>query len=150
MTPAMRMTGLVAVAAASLTAAAWATYASLDARSAFQRVGCTGSSRAMGRLELLFGMSHANGAAISEDDWTAFLDAEVTPRFPDGLTVLQGRGQWRSSNGQLIRERSNVLVIWHDPGSRTNADIEAIRSAYKKRFEQESVMRVEGMSCVSF
>jgi Protein of unknown function (DUF3574) len=149
-TLAMRMTGLVAVAAASLAVAAWATYASLDARSAIQRVGCMGSSRAMARLELLFGASHVRGTPISDDEWTAFLDAEVTPRFPDGLTVLQGRGQWRSGNGQLTREHSNVLVIWHEPGSRTNTNIEAIRSAYKTRFEQESVMRVDSTSCVSF
>jgi Protein of unknown function (DUF3574) len=149
-TLAMRMTGLVAVAAASLAVAAWATYASLDARSAIQRVGCTGSSRAMARLELLFGALHVRGTPISDDEWTAFLDAEVTPRFPDGLTVLQGRGQWRSGNGQLTREHSNVLVIWHEPGSRTNTNIEAIRSAYKTRFEQESVMRVDSTSCVSF
>jgi hypothetical protein len=75
---------------------------------------------------------------------------EVTPRFPAGLTVLQGPGQWRGSDGRLAKERSNMLVIWHEPTSRTDADIEAIRSAYKQRFDQESVMRVDSASCVSF
>jgi hypothetical protein len=31
-----------------------------------------------------------------------------------------------------------------------DARIEAIRSAYRQNFDQESVMRVDGLSCVSF
>jgi Protein of unknown function (DUF3574) len=150
MTQTMRMAGLASVTAASLAVAAFATYANIEARSAIERQGCAGASRPMARLELLFGTSHVRGTPITDEEWAAFLDAEVTPRFPDGLTVLQGRGQWRGGDGRLTRERSNVLVIWYEPGDRTSADIEAIRSAYKKRFEQESVMRVDSASCVSF
>jgi hypothetical protein len=104
----------------------------------------------MVRLELLFGTSRPNRPPVSSEEWASFLDAEVTPRFPAGLTVLRGPGQWRGSDGTLTREQSNILVVWHEPASRTDADIEAIRSAYKQRFEQESVMRVESVSCVSF
>jgi hypothetical protein len=68
----------------------------------------------------------------------------VTPRFPAGFTVLNGPGQWRGSDGRLAKEQSNILVIWHKPNNRAEADIEAIRSAYKARFAQESVMRVDG------
>ena len=80
----------------------------------------------------------------------AFVDAEVTPRFPDGLTVLRGPGQWRDRDGVVSREQSHILVIWHEPTGRYETDIEAIRAAYTSRFDQESVMRVEGQSCVSF
>ncbi len=31
---------------------------------------------------------------ISEERWRAFLDKEVTARFPDGLTVFDAYGQW--------------------------------------------------------
>ena len=111
---------------------------------------CHGSARPMVRLEMLFGTSRPGQPAVSEAEWTTFLDTEVTARFPAGLTVLRGPGQWRGSDGSLARELSNILVIWHEPGSRTEADIEAIRTAYKRRFDQESVMRVESVSCVSF
>ncbi len=44
------------------------------------------------RTELYFGLSmqQADGrdAEISEQQWQAFLDTCVTPRFPDGLTVM--------------------------------------------------------------
>src|SRR5579863_8635859 len=34
----------------------------------------------------------------SEGDWRSFLDREVTPRFPDGLSVLDVYGQWQGKN----------------------------------------------------
>ena len=66
----------------------------------------------MARLELLFGTLRKDAAAISEDDWASFLAAEVTPRFPDGLTVLSGYGQWRSEGGAIAQQCSIMLVIW--------------------------------------
>ena len=64
--------------------------------------------------------------------------------------MLTGYGQWRSSVGGRAKEKSRVLVIWYRPAADSEARIEAIRSAYKARFGQESVMRVDGVSCVSF
>lgn len=113
-------------------------------------LSCAQSARAMVRLEMLFGASRPDGPPVSDQEWASFLDDEVTPRFPAGLTVLRGPGQWRSSDGVVAKEQSRILVIWHSPSSRSESDIEAIRSAYKQRFEQESVMRVDSTSCVSF
>jgi hypothetical protein len=104
----------------------------------------------MARLELLFGMGKRDGSTISDDDWAAFLEAEVTPRFPAGLTVLSGYGQWRGDSGTLAKEASRLLLIWYAPAPDTEHKIEAIRAAYRERFSQDSVMRVDGRSCVSF
>jgi hypothetical protein len=103
----------------------------------------------MARLEMLFGTSRTEGPSVTDEDWISFLNTEVTPRFPAGLTTLRGSGQWRGSDGRLAKEQTHVLVIWHEPSRRADADIEAIRSAYKIRFQQESVMRVDSVSCVS-
>ena len=111
---------------------------------------CRGGATAYARLELLFGLGKKDGGEIGESEWRAFLDAEVTPRFPDGLTVLNGYGQWRNSGGTIAKEKSVMLVIWYRPAADSEARIEAVRSAYKSRFGQESVMRVDGISCVSF
>lgn len=111
---------------------------------------CPASARPMARLEMLFGTSRPHGAPVTDEEWARFLDTEVTPRFPAGLTVLRGPGQWRGNDGRLAKERSNMLVIWHEPSALADAEIEAIRAAYKQRFDQESVMRVDGLSCVSF
>lgn len=104
----------------------------------------------MSRIELLFGMGRKQGGEIGEDEWRAFVDAEITPRFPDGLTVLTGYGQWRNASGVLAKETSRVLLVWIKAAAENEAKIEAIRVAWKKRFQQESVMRVDDTSCVSF
>lgn len=146
----MKITWLPAFAALAIGIAIGAESMRLAAVSAEQALGCRSSARAMARLEMLFGTSRAQGSPVTDEEWTSFLDSEVTPRFPAGLTVLHGPGQWRDNDGHLAKEQSKILVIWHEPTERTDADIEAIRSAYRQRFDQESVMRVDGVSCVSF
>lgn len=111
---------------------------------------CRTGSVPYARLELLFGLGKQSGEEVSDEEWRAFVETEVTPRFPDGFTVLTGYGQWRGRSGDIAREPSRVLVIWHRRGAAGEADIEAIRQAYKMQFGQESVMRVDSVSCVSF
>jgi hypothetical protein len=78
------------------------------------------------------------------------VDNEVTPRFKAGLSVYDAKGQWLGENGQLARENSKALMLIHGIDPATNVDIEALRSLYKKRFGQESVMRVDAPVCVGF
>ena len=119
-----------------------------------QRVSCPQPALSYARLELLFGAmqpgGQAGGRPVSEVDWLDFLEREITPRFPDGLTVLSGTGQWRNGRGEIIREPTRVLLVWYRPSARSDADISAIRDAYRLRFHQESVMRVDSVSCVTF
>jgi len=145
----MRSASLVAFGALSIGIVIGAGY-TRSAISPAVALPCHGSARAMVRLELLFGTARPERPPVSDQEWASFLDTEVTPRFPAGLTVLRGPGQWRGSDGRLAKEQSNMLVIWHEPTRQTDAEIEAIRSAYKQRFDQESVMRVDSVSCVSF
>jgi len=111
---------------------------------------CRPATRRMVRLELLFGMSTPDGRTIAPEAWQAFVDTEVTPRFPQGLTVMTGRGQWRGSAGTIAKEQSQLLIVWYPAAADNEEKIEAIRTVYKTRFNQESVMRVDGSSCVSF
>ena len=106
---------------------------------------CTLPGKRMERLELIFGLDHVTARA-----WAAFMDREVTPRFPDGLSIFDGRGQWRNRHGTINKERSRLLLIWYVRDSASEAKIEAIRSAYKRRFRQELVLRADEISCVSF
>jgi hypothetical protein len=139
---------MVAVAFAGLGVGALAGYRLIGTE--WRIVTCRPGATALARLELLFGMARPDGDEVSDAEWRAFLDSEVSPRFPDGLMVLTGYGQWRSSETGSAREKARVVEIWYRPAADSDAKIETIRAAYKSRFGQESVMRVDGVSCVSF
>ncbi len=139
-------TGLAAVASADGTAAvARATIVNPDAPV------CTApGANYLARVELLFATARNDGQPIADTEWLGFVSREVTPRFPDGLTELGGRGQWRGPDGAIGASSSRILLIWYTPSADSEAAIEAIRTAYKQQFEQYSVMRVDGGDCVSF
>ncbi len=111
--------------------------------------GCALPAKRMERLELIFGLVTKN-RRVSPRAWAAFMDREVTPRFPDGLTIFDGSGQWRNQRGAINKEPSRLMLIWYVRDATSEARIEAIRAAYKHRFHQESVLRADEISCVSF
>ena len=108
-----------------------------------------GESRAT-TVELVFGRNIGDRLVVSEADWRRFIDEVVTPRFPDGLSVIDVQGQWRASNGQIVREPSKVLYLVLDGGPDDPKKIANIRQAYKDRFNQQSVLLVSKPACVSF
>jgi len=100
------------------------------------------------RSELYFGVGEESGPSareqtdvISEAQWRAFLDKEVTPRFPDGLTVFDAYGQWLFRGApEPNRLRTKVLVILHEDSPQRRNDIEAIRLAWKQATKHQSVL----------
>jgi hypothetical protein len=97
------------------------------------------------RTELYMGRSKPGGGLVTETEWQRFLAEVVTPRFPDGFTILNGTGQYREKSGKIISEPSQVLVFLYQKGKRksSRAKIEEIRTAYIKQFAQESVLRLD-------
>jgi hypothetical protein len=103
------------------------------------------------RTELYFGSERPDGSEVTEAELERFVDDEVTPRFPDGLTLLTGEGQFRDSSGEIVEEHSYVLILLYPPNDKeANDEIEEIREDYKRAFEQESVLRVDDLDEVSF
>jgi len=148
---------LVSVAFASAAAAQGATPV-VDGTPVPVTNGCEDLAPGVGaepwiRTELYFGTTLPDGSEMTGEQWGEFLDAEITPRFPDGLTVLEGYGQFLNSEGVIAGETSIVLIIFH-PGEfvdESSAAIEEIRDLYETEFEQESVLRVDAEPvCVSF
>lgn len=99
---------------------------------------------------LYFGLNRPAGPAITAAEWQTFVDSQVTPRFKDGLTVFDAKGQWLGHDGKLARENSKALLLIHAPGKESETNIEALRSGYKQQFAQDSVMRVDAPVCVAF
>jgi hypothetical protein len=97
------------------------------------------------RTELFFGSLKPNKTHVTDAEFKAFLKDVITPRFPEGLTLLTGRGQFLDASDEIIRERSRVLILLYPVAVRQekSEQIEEIREEYKWRFQQESVLRTD-------
>lgn len=99
--------------------------------------------------DLYFGLSTSQGP-VTPTQWDHFLSKEVTPRFPDGLTVLDAKGQWRNAKGIIGKEPTKILILIHPDNTTEDQAIQVLIDVYKKEFHQESVMRVKSHPRVSF
>jgi hypothetical protein len=102
---------------------------------------------------LYFGLGPADSSDKTGRDaaWQDFLDKEVTPRFPDGLSVIDVYGQWQGKEEKSPeRIRTKLLVIDYPNTPDNNARIEAIRVAWKKRTGDQSVLKVSQPADISF
>jgi hypothetical protein len=98
-------------------------------------------------VDLYFGRETDRGREVSEAEWAAFLNDEVTPRFPDGLSVFDVRGQYRNPDGRIERERTKLLVIVVFDAPAHAPKVQAIAEVYSRRYGQHSVFRVERPVC---
>ena len=103
------------------------------------------------RTELFFGLSRPDGSPdVTGAEFETFLESEVTPRFPDGYTVVVTEGRWRGASGVTQREPARLLILVHDDTRECDERIDAIRDAYKSRFKQEAVLRIDSTARASF
>src|SRR5690349_8180010 len=102
-------------------------------------------------VQMIFGRNIGNKLGVGEADWTRFMDQEVTPRFPDGLTVLNGAGQWRDTDtGRVVREPNKILLVALPEGTETRTRLKEVAETYKQRFKQQAVAMFQEAACVSF
>jgi hypothetical protein len=99
---------------------------------------------------LYFGRNRPAGGTVSDAEWQEFLDQVVTPRFPAGLTVVSAAGQWRGQNGALEREQAEVLTVFHGGDETARRAIAEVIAEYKRRFQQEAVLRDRTQTCARF
>ena len=92
-------------------------------------------------VERLYFGSAMPGGEVAASEWDAFVDAEVTPRFPEGFTVYVARGQWRGAGEIVQRESTRVVEIVHAGTAAEESKLVEIAARYRNRFRQESVLR---------
>jgi Protein of unknown function (DUF3574) len=108
---------------------------------------CTAPLRPAVSIDLYFGRDKPGGGEVTDAEWGAFVTEVVSSRFPDGLSVFDSSGQYREPNGRIVRERSKRLVVIVFDAPAHKAKVIEIVEAYKQRFGQYSVFRVEQPVC---
>jgi hypothetical protein len=146
------MRSLIVLAAAVIfavgivTGAAWSR--PVQAQGFSVVMDCATSSAPQVRTTLYFGLARPKGA-VSELEWQLFLRDEVTPRFPDGLTVWQADGQWRTPGGTIDHEQSKVLLLVHPDTAAAREAVKTVIDRYRRAFDQESVLWESARVCVA-
>ncbi len=92
---------------------------------------------------LYLGREAADSLSVTDSAWAGFLKDVVRSRLPTGFTYWTAEGEWRGSDGRSRHEPSFVLEVVHPLRSAAvDSAIVAIIAEYKRRFGQESVLRV--------
>lgn len=99
-------------------------------------------------INLFLGRAKASGAIVPERAVARFLDEVVSPRFPDGLTVLDAYGEFRAPSGAFFREPAKLVLLLVPDAAAVEGKVQAIIRAYKRRFSQNAVLRTEQKLCV--
>ena len=94
------------------------------------------------QVDLYFGRNIGTTGRVTEQEFQQFLGTEITPRFPDGLTAYNAKGQFLDSAGQLIREPSKVVSLIFEDTEQNEQSVYEIIDAYEQQFQQESVLEV--------
>jgi hypothetical protein len=111
---------------------------------------CVVGDTAMVREVVYFGRNRPGGGTVSDPEWRSFLDEVVTPRFPYGLTVVDATGQWRGQSGVVEQERSEIVTVFHAGDAASRQAIADVAAEYKRRFQQEAVLRERSTTCARF
>jgi hypothetical protein len=107
-----------------------------------------GSATSQVRTTLYFGLQRPKGS-VSELEWQMFLRDEVTPRFPDGLTVWEAEGQWKGPDGTIGHERSKVLLLVHPDTRTARESLQTVVERYRKGFDQQTVLWESARVCAA-
>lgn len=101
---------------------------------------------------LVFGLAKSDGGMVTAAEWQSFVDEYITPRFQQGLTIIDTDGQWMMQTGEVIKEDSRTIFLLYDADNAAEADssIEYIKDSYKRLFNQEAVLRIDTEAGVSF
>jgi hypothetical protein len=114
-------------------------------------LSCHGAQKPRFLAELMFGRDIGHRIGVGEKAWERFVAHEITPRFPDGLTVADASGQWRDqASRRIVREPSKLVTIVLPGNADDEARLDAVVSAYKRQFHQQSVVVVVQSVCASF
>lgn len=112
---------------------------------------CLANSTLMRVFEVYFGRSIDGRGNVTDAEWNSFRTEVITFNLPDGYTVLDATGAWLDPKTHTtISEPTKILVAAMPDTLAATAAIERVRSAYQRKFKQNSVGMTTHLACSSF
>ena len=117
-------------------------------------VQCAPSHAPFERHVLYFGQSipSSPGGIITPEQWQLFSRDVLSLHFPEGMTILDGHGEWRAPGGRHDSEPSKLVIVLNpiDRRVETAAAVRAVIAEAKRRFAQEAVLWEQSFACAAF
>jgi hypothetical protein len=99
--------------------------------------------------ELVFLTDAPNGLPVGDLDWEQFLASTVVQRFSGDVVSFNATNQyWDRTGNKLERQNAKVLMIPTDNSASSEQRIREIVAAYRSRFKQDAILRVQHLACV--
>ncbi|MEW6124261.1 MAG: DUF3574 domain-containing protein [Pseudomonadota bacterium] len=92
----------------------------------------------MVQSELRFELESPDGKGVSAQQWKSFATETVRPRFPDGVTVLEGTTLTATGTADI-----RVLLILHPNTPDALTKVSEIAADYARRFGGAKVARLD-------
>jgi hypothetical protein len=86
------------------------------------------------QADLFFGRFIPGGGEVTQEQFQAFLDHIVTPRFP-GLTVFDADGLFQDSMGTIIQEQTKVVSLIIEDTEQNETSVNEIVKEYVQQFQ---------------
>ena len=103
------------------------------------------------QTDLYFGQSKPDGSMITKAEWDDFHETQIARIFKEGSTTTTVTGNWKDPvSHKLITEPTYVVTYYHKKSPQVSKQIDSLRNIYKNKFQQQSVLRVDKRSKVSF
>ena len=100
-----------------------------------QGIACSDPQRPMLEIDLMFGRNIGGEVGVSEEQWTDFVASEISPRFPQGLSVDDALGQWRDrETNAIVKEPSKDVQIIVPQDAEVKGKIDAIVTPTRSAF----------------
>jgi Protein of unknown function (DUF3574) len=93
------------------------------------------------QIDLFLG-GNIPGGGHSQQQFQAFVDKVITPRFPAGLTIFNAKRQFKDSTDTPIKEPCKVVRLLLEDTVKNETAIDEIIRAYQQQFERASVLLV--------
>jgi len=75
-----------------------------------------------------------------EQQFAEFLTHHVTPAFPAGMTVYDAYGQMQHTSGEIIKQKTKVVLLVHKNSKADDEAINKIIATYRDKFGNPQVM----------
>ncbi|MBD2778151.1 DUF3574 domain-containing protein [Iningainema tapete] len=91
--------------------------------------------------DLYFGRNIPVGGEVSEEQFQAFIDNVVTPRFRGSFT-FNTIGRFQDETNNIIGEQSNVVTLVLEDTVQNEIAVNEVLASYQEQFQQSGSLRV--------